>query len=76
MKPIAAPPLAPDLVSDLKPPKCKLKPADAYPPPDLEAERKCYAVAETTARTRHNSLASAVRVRDAAIAKVVQEAAR
>lgn len=74
LKPIAPPPVAPALLADVKAPRCSLKPAEAYPPPDLEAERKCFAVAESAARNRHNSLASAVRVREAAIAKAVQEA--
>lgn len=67
--------MAPDLVAELKPPRCDLKARDAYPPGDLEVERKCLVTAESAARTKHSALASAVRVREAA-AHEVEKGAR
>jgi len=72
--PVAPPPMAPALLAPVRPHACKLEPADAYPPPNLEAERKCLEAAESAARQRHASLASAVRVREQAAAEAVAAA--
>lgn len=74
LKPLAPPPVATDLLAEIKPPRCSLKPAQTYPPPDLEAERRCFAAAEAAARSRHGGLAAAVRVREAALDAAVKEA--
>lgn len=72
--PVAPPPVADALLAPVKPHACNLRPADAYPPPDLEAERRCLEAAANAARQRHASLASAVRVREKAAAEAVSAA--
>jgi hypothetical protein len=72
--PVAPPPVGPALLAPIRPHACKLEPADAYPPPNLEAERKCLEAAESAARQKHASLASAVRVREKAAAEAVAAA--
>ena len=72
--PVAPPPVADALLAPVKPHACKLADADAYPPPDLEAERRCLEAAANAARQKHASLASAVRVREKAAAEAVKAA--
>lgn len=75
LQPVALPAVAPELLAKAKPPACALKAAEAYPPGDLEVERRCLAQAEAAARARHEALAAAVRVREAKMAEVVKSGA-
>lgn len=76
IQPVAPPPVSEQLTAVLPSPKCTLPPADAYPPERLEFERQCLSAAEQKARNRHSALASAVLVRDAAMAEVIKQQSR
>lgn len=72
MVPIAAPQVAPALTAAVRAPACVAPVAESYDPATLEAERKCLEVAERVARRRHGALASAVIVREKAVAEAVK----
>ncbi len=74
IQPIAPPPVSSELTAKLSPPRCALKPAEAYPPQALEARAECLTVAEAKARDRHTALSSAIIVREAAVAEAVKTA--
>lgn len=69
---MSLPPVAAELKVKIAPPKCVARPAEAYPPDVLEAERKCLLTAEGLARDRHSKLASAVSVREAKAAELAR----
>lgn len=70
MRAVALPPVAQELTAKLPAPRCAPKPAEAYPPDVIGDQIRCLESHESLARTRHASLASAVRVREAKAAEL------
>lgn len=65
---LAPPPVAAELLAPGPEPKCDLRPAEAYAPRALTARGDCWKAASGDVRQRHEALAAAVRVREAATA--------
>lgn len=65
-KAVTLPAVAPALLEPVKAPLCDLSVKEEYSVEEIEASRKCWKAAFGDVRNRHNSLRSAVRVREQA----------
>ena len=77
VKPLMAPPVAPELLRPVAKPFCELSPgAESYSGPELSAVIDCWRSAWTVASGKHDKLATAVKIREAAVQSAVRAAVR
>ena len=77
VKPIAPPPVAPELLRAVPKPLCELTPGAAeYSPAELAAAIDCWRSAWAVASGKHGALAKAVRARETKVAEAVKASIR
>lgn len=77
VKPIAPPPVAPELLRAVPKPICELTPGAAeYQPAELSAAIECWRSAWAVASGKHAALVKAVKVREVRVAEAVKASIR
>ncbi len=77
VKPLAPPPVAPELLRPVQAPFCELTAgAQAYSGAEIAASLDCWRSAWSVAAGKHAKLASAVKIREAKVQDAVRAAVR